>query len=296
MKISELIAKRTTPFVSYEFFPPKEEKDLPAFFKTVERLSFTNPLFVSVTYGAGGSSQDATLDIVGRLKKECSLESMAHLTCIGTTPERIKNFIAKLREYEVNNILALRGDPPQGGTIDLSTSPFQHASDLVKFLRKEASDFGIAVAGYPAPHPESPSFASDWRYTTAKIREGADFVITQLFFDVREYFNFVERLHAMGVSVPIIPGILPIQSLAAIRRTLSLCGANIPAKLYLELEEADRKGGSPAVKAAGIAYAEHQIRTLLQEGAPGIHLYSLNRAETCLQILDTVKDCFSVAH
>ena len=147
---------------------------------------------------------------------------------------------------------------------------------------------GIGVAGYPAPHPESPRFASDWRYTVAKIREGADFVITQLFFDVREYLHFVDRLSDMGVSVPVIPGILPIQSLESIRRTLSLCGANIPGKLYLALEEANAKGGAEAVREAGLKFAVQQIRTLLDNGAPGIHLYTLNKASMCLRIAEEV--------
>jgi methylenetetrahydrofolate reductase (NADPH) len=147
---------------------------------------------------------------------------------------------------------------------------------------------GIAVAGYPTPHPESPSFASDWRYTVDKIREGADFVVTQLFFDVREYTAFVDRLHDMGVSVPVIPGVLPIQSFASLRRTLSLCGAAIPGKLYLDMEAAHEKGGVQAVREAGIAFAVRQIRMLLDQGAPGIHLYTLNQAAVCLRIVDEV--------
>lgn len=285
MKISQRITERKAPFLSYEFFPPKDPGDWPAFFTVVERLLPTAPLYASVTYGAGGSTRDTTLDIVTRLKKDFGLEMMAHLTCVGATPEKIITFIDRLRDNDVNNILALRGDPPRNGVIDRETASFPHAGDLVRFIRREVPDIGIAVAGYPAPHPESPSFASDWHYTVAKIREGADFVVTQLFFDVREYFHFVNRLDELGVSVPVIPGILPIQSLDSIRRTLSLCGANIPGKLYLELEDAHRKGGAAAVREAGIAYAVRQIRTLIEGGAPGIHLYTLNRADSCLRII-----------
>lgn len=286
MNIGQRIEEQNKPFISYEFFPPKNPEEWPAFFETVERLLRAAPLFASVTCGAGGSAQSGTLEIVSRLKKDFDLETMAHLTCVGATQEHVTDFLARLRDNNVDNVLALRGDPPKDGSPVPEDSPFRHAADLVRFVRQHFPDFGIGVAGYPAPHPESPSFSSDWRYTVAKIREGANFVVTQLFFDVREYFHFVDRLNDMGVSVPVIPGILPVQSLASIRRTLSLCGANIPGKLYLELEDADRRGGTKAVREAGIAYAVRQIRTLLDGGAPGIHLYTLNRAETCLQILD----------
>lgn len=288
MNIGQRIAEQSKPFFSYEFFPPQDPGEWPAFFGVVERLLPAGPLFASVTCGAGGSAQDGTLEIVSRLKKDFSLETMAHLTCVGATPEHVTDFLARLHDNGVDNVLALRGDPPKDGAIDQEASPFRHASDLVRFVRQKFPDFGIGVAGYPAPHPESPSFSSDWRYTVAKIREGANFVVTQLFFDVREYFHFVDRLNDMGVSVPVIPGILPVQSLASIRRTLSLCGANIPGKLYLELEAAHAEGGTEAVRQAGIAYAVRQIRTLLEGGAPGIHLYTLNRAETCLNILNEV--------
>ena len=288
MNIAQRILERKKPFYSFEFFPPREQEQWPAFYETVERLLPLDPLFASVTYGAGGSRQTATLDIVTGLKKRFGLETMAHLTCVGATREHIQAFLSELRDNDVNNVLALRGDLPQEQPIDWDKAEFRHAADLVRFTRDAFPDMGIGVAGYPAPHPESPSFSSDWRYTVAKIREGADFVITQLFFDVREYFNFVDRLSDMGVSVPVIPGILPIQSLESLRRTLSLCGANIPGKLYLELEAAHAKGGSAAVKDAGIAYAVRQIRTLLDNGAPGIHLYTLNNASTCLRIADEV--------
>lgn len=288
MNIGHKITERTTPFYSLEFFPPKSPEQWPSFFNTVEQLKALDPLFASVTYGAGGSSQKATLEIVTHLKKHLNLEVMAHLTCVGADQDHIKAFVQQLCDGGVDNILALRGDPPQDKDIDWTTAEFSHAADLVRFVKANFPNMGIGVAGYPAPHPESPSFASDWRYTVAKIREGADFVVTQLFFDVREYFHFVDRLADMGVSVPVIPGVLPIQSLESIRRTLSLCGANIPGTLYLELEAANAKGGPAAVREAGIAYAIRQIRTLLDGGAPGIHLYTLNNASTCLQIAQEV--------
>lgn len=284
MKISERIAGRTKPFVSYEFFPPKDKNDWPKFFGVVEKLMKTDPLYASVTYGAGGSVKGPSMEIVTTLKKQFGLETMAHLTCLGASADSIAEYTDRLKDNGVDNILALRGDLPQDGSVNIETSPFKHAVDLVRFVRMRHPNFGIGVAGYPAPHPESPSFTSDWRYTVAKIREGADMVITQLFFDVREYFYFVNRLNDKGVSIPVIPGVLPVQSLDSIRRMLSLCGANIPGKLYLDLEAADKKGGVKAVREAGTQYAIKQINALLKGGAKGIHLYSLNMAETCLRI------------
>jgi len=288
VKIRDSIAASTRPFYSLEFFPPKERENWPGFFATVERLKALDPLFASVTYGAGGSTQDNTLEITSHLKNVMGLEPMAHLTCVGATRERIADYLRRLREVNVDNVLALRGDAPKGQDIDWDTAEFRYAADLVRFTRSEQPDMGVCVAGYPAAHPESPSFASDVRHTADKVNAGADFIVTQLFFDVREYFDFVERLRAMGVTVPVLPGILPIQSLESVRRILSLCGANIPGKLYLELEAANEKGGAEAVKDAGIAFAQRQIRSLLDGGAPGIHLYTLNRADTCLSIAEAV--------
>lgn len=288
MKIRDRIAASTSPFYSLEFFPPKERENWPGFFATVERLKALNPLFASVTYGAGGSTQDNTLEITSHLKNVMGLEPMAHLTCVGATRERIADYLRRLREVNVDNVLALRGDAPKGQDFDWDTAEFRYAADLVRFTRSEQPDMGVGVAGYPAAHPESPSFASDLRHTADKVNAGADFIVTQLFFDVREYFDFVERLRGLGVDKPVLPGILPIQSLESVRRILSLCGANIPGNLYLELEAANEKGGAEAVKEAGIAFAQRQIRALLDGGAPGIHLYTLNRADTCLRIADAV--------
>ncbi|MBO4312037.1 MAG: methylenetetrahydrofolate reductase [Desulfovibrionaceae bacterium] len=288
MNIAQRIAKRTSPFYSVEFFPPKEAAQQDSFFAEVAKIQAINPLFASVTYGAGGSRQDATLDIVARLKRDMGLETMAHLTCVGASEDRVGRFLDQLQELGVDNVLALRGDPPQDGGIDWEHSPFRHAADLVRFVRRRCPAMGIGVAGYPAPHPESPSFSSDWKYTVEKIRQGADFVVTQMFFDVREYFHFVERLRELGVTIPVIPGILPIQSFESLRRTLSLSGTNIPGKLYIEMEDAHRRGGVEAVREAGFNYAVRQIRDLLDGGAPGIHLYTLNKSAMCLRIAEEV--------
>ncbi len=291
MKIIDLIQNASRPFVSLEFFPPKDTAQWPTFFEAVDKLHSLKPLFTSVTYGAGGSSQDNTLELTSRLKQR-GHEPMAHLTCVGASGEQIGQFLRQLRAAGVDNVLALRGDPPQqhaNESFDWNSGEFRYAEDLVRHIRRVEPHMGVAVAGYPAPHPESLSFRADRRHTRAKIRAGADFVVTQLFFDVREYFDLVDDLREAKVNTPVIPGILPIQSFVSLRRVLALCGANIPGNLYLQLEEAHNKGGEEAVRDVGIQFAAQQIRQLIDGGAPGIHLYTLNKAGMCLRLMETVK-------
>ena len=283
MHIIDALRKRTRPFYSLEFFPPKDETQWPEFFDAVARLKTLDPLFASVTYGAGGGSQDNTLAITAKIK-EMGLNPMPHLTCVGATRERLAGFLEELRAIGVCNVMALRGDAPQTEGFAWENGEFRYASDLVSFAHKDFPDICLGVAGYPAAHPESPSFSSDITHLKAKLDAGAEFIVTQLFFDVREYFAMVERLRDMGVSKPVIPGILPIQSLESIRRILQMCGANIPGKLYLALEEANKTGGAEAVREVGLRFAVEQIRRLIDNGAPGIHLYTLNRAGMCLRI------------
>lgn len=285
VKILSLIQERQ-PFYSMEFFPPKEAEQWPAFFSEVERLKALAPAFVSVTYGAGGSSQSNTLAITKKLAEK-GFTPMAHLTCVGASPDNLRAFLGQLAEAGVHNVLALRGDAPQGVEMRWQECAFPYASDLAQFIRSEFPHFGVSVAAYLTPHPESDSFAIDREMTAAKL-EYSDFAITQLFFDAREYFEYVAQMRAMGVTKPILPGVLPIQSLESIRRVLSLSGCNIPAKLYLSIEEAHQTGGANAVKEAGIAYAVEQIRRLIDGGAPGVHLYTLNKADVCLRIAEAV--------
>ena len=289
MKIRELISTRRAPFWSLEFFPPKEKENWPKFFATVERLKALNPLFASVTYGAGGSTQDSTLDIALHIKNGLGIEPLVHLTCMGATRQTLSAYLRKLTDAGIENILALRGDPPKDSQGEPNLSDFKYASDLVRFVRENFPTCVIAVAGYPSSHVESSSFQMDLEYTKLKIRSGVDLLITQLFFDVREYFEFVDRLRSMGVQIPLLPGILPIQSMSSLRRILSLCDAKIPGKLYLALEEAEAKGGEEALREVGINFAVDQICRLLDEGAPGIHLYTMNRASMCLRIAEDVK-------
>jgi methylenetetrahydrofolate reductase (NADPH) len=287
MRVSELMAVRR-PFISLEFFPPKERADWPAFFRVAERLRELDPLFASVTYGAGGSTQSHTLEIVTRLKQEAGLEPMAHLTCIGASREGISDFLDQLAAAEVENVLALRGDPPAGTVYHPEESPFAYATDLVAYIRQVHPQIGIGVAGYPEGHPEAESADSDLMSLKRKLAAGGEFVITQLFFDNRHYWDFVERVRDLGISAPIIPGILPILSLKSIKRIISLCGATLPDAFLAELEDADIHGGSDAVQELGIEHARRQAQDLIDRGAPGIHLYTLNRADACLRLVKSL--------
>ncbi len=230
MQIAQALRQTTKPFVSLEFFPPAAESHLPEFYETVERLRSIDPLFLSVTYGAGGGKQQNTLNVTAELARR-GFTVMAHLTCVGAEPQAISDFVGNLRAAGVHNVLALRGDAPRGvSDWDWNAGHFHNARDLVRFLRSEHPDLGIGVAGYPAPHPDAATFASDRAYLADKLRAGADFVITQLFFDVREYESLVSSLRAAGLETPVIPGILPIQSFDSLRRVLSLCGGQHPGQ------------------------------------------------------------------
>lgn len=285
MRIADLIAK-TPRFVSMEFFPPKEREAWPGFFLTAKALRAVDPLFVSVTYGAGGGTQANTLEIVGRLKSELGLTPLAHLTCVGADEDKIAAFLADLARAGVDNVLALRGDPPRGSDDFVpDNARFRYASDLVSFIRERQPGMCVGVAGYPEGHPDCPSIRRDLEHLKAKLDAGADFVVSQLFYDNRQYFDFVERLAAMGVTKPVIPGILPIMSLTSVKRILGMCGASIPGKYLLALEEADKKGGADAVRKLGVDWAKRQARELLDGGAPGVHLYTLNKADACLEIV-----------
>ncbi len=286
------IAERILPgkqFLSLEFFPPKNSSDWPAFFRVVDRLKDLQPLFVSVTYGAGGTTSANTLAIVTRLKQEFSLEPMAHLTCVGATEKGILSFLEDLTAVGVENVLALRGDPPQDpGVVLPESKEFVFASDLVTFIRKHYPAMGIGVAGYPEGHPQAVSLEKDLQFLKCKVDQGGDFVVTQLFFDNDYYWDFVQRARELGIEKPIVPGVMPIFSLKVIQKVVSLCGADVPAQLLRELEEADAQGGADAVQALGIRHARSQILGLLKGGAPGIHLYTLNRDDACLELMDGI--------
>ncbi|MDD2338262.1 MAG: methylenetetrahydrofolate reductase [NAD(P)H] [Geobacteraceae bacterium] len=288
MRIAERILSGKQ-FLSLEFFPPKNPSDWPAFFRVVDKLKELQPLFVSVTYGAGGSTSENTLAIVTRLKQEFSLEPMAHLTCVGATEKGIVSFLDNLAAVGVDNVLALRGDPPQDlGIVLPESKDFVFASDLVSFIRKHYPSMGIGVAGYPEGHPEAASLEKDLQFLKRKVDQGGDFVVSQLFFDNDYFWDFVQRARELGIEKPIVPGVMPIFSLKIIQKVVSLCGATVPAQLLRELEEADAQGGADAVQALGIRHARSQILGLLKGGAPGVHLYTLNRDDACLELMDGI--------
>lgn len=284
MTIVKLISEKS-PFLSLEFFPPKEREKQEEFYGRVAELKALSPLFVSITCGAGGTSTEHTLEVASHLQNSLGLETMAHLTCIGSRCHEVSASLEEMEGAGIRNVLALRGDPPRDGiACDRENSDFRYASDLVTYIREKHPEFSIGVAAYPEAHPESPSKASDLQYLREKLKKGADFLITQFFFDNRVYFDFVDRLRGMGVESPVIPGVLPVLSLRSLRHILSLSGASIPGRLYLKLEEAHEKEGPDEVRRLGIEYARDQIQGLLKGGAPGIHLYTLNNAGPMIEI------------
>ena len=286
MKIATKLADNRQ-FISLEFFPPKEKSEWPAFFRVVDRLAQLHPLFASVTYGAGGSTQSDSLEIVARMQQDHGLETMAHLTCVGAESARLTSFLDALDSAGVSNVLALRGDLPKEIPAETITeSPLLYASDLVTFIRRTHPGMGVGVAAYPEAHPAAHNPEFDLGYLKLKLDLGGNFAITQLFFDNRFYFDFVAKARARGITKPIIPGILPVVSLKVIKRIVSLCGATIPADFMAKLEEADKEGGAAAVQRVGIDHARQQAQGLLAGGAPGVHLYTLNRAEAILEITD----------
>lgn len=287
MRIPDAIAQKR-PFVSLEFFPPKKREDWPAFLQTARELAGLKPLFVSVTYGAGGSSRSNTLEICRLLAERCGFTVMPHLTGVLASPESIDRFLDEIKEIGIDNVLALRGDRPAAftGADEELFAAFPHAADLIRHIREHSPGLAVGTAAFPEGHAEARSFSSDLKVMRDKFQSGADFGITQLFFDNRSYFDYVERLGELGVTAPVIPGILPVRSLASLRFTLKLCNARVPGSLINELLDAEERKGPKAAFEVGIAHARAQVRELFERGAPGVHLYTLNRADMCTRLLD----------
>jgi methylenetetrahydrofolate reductase (NADPH) len=272
------------PVVSFEFFPTKtDEAERTLLETTIPAMRQLGPDFCSVTYGAGGSTRDKTLGIVDRIQREQGLTTMAHLTCVNATRAQTKAILERARNLGIRNILALRGDPPEGTREFVATDGgFEYSYQLVEFIR-EVGDFSIGVAGFPEGHIAcKEGKIVDWQRLKHKIDSGADFVITQLFFRNSDYFEFRDFLSGQGVAVPIIPGILPIFSTAQIKRFVAICGAQMPAELTSSLEKC---GDDAAVVRFGIDYATRQCEELLREGAPGLHFYTLNRLRSTAAVL-----------
>jgi methylenetetrahydrofolate reductase (NADPH) len=273
------------PVISFEFFPPKtEEGDRNLIEKTLPALMQTQPDYCSVTYGAGGSTRDKTLMIVDRIQRQHRLTAVAHLTCVSATREQTGELLSQIRALGVQNVLALRGDPPGGGEFRPTPGGFEYSSQLVRYIR-EQGEFSIGVAGFPEGHVACrEGKQADWRHLKEKIDAGADFVLTQLFFDNADFLEFREHLdRRLGVTVPVVPGIIAILSRTQIQRFTALCGARIPAPLAAKLDELG--DDDAAVAEFGIDYATRQCEALLRGGVPGIHFYTLNKAAATVRIL-----------
>jgi methylenetetrahydrofolate reductase (NADPH) len=284
MRITDILATRTPSF-SFEFFPPRDEEGVERLFETVAALRSYRPAYVSVTYGAGGSTRRMTLDLVRRIKAETGIETMAHLTCVGSTRDEIAQVLDQLAAANIRNVLALRGDPPKGQEqFEAVRGGFAYGNELVAFIRERHPELCIGVAGYPEKHTESPDFVTDFSYLVNKVKAGADFIVTQLFFDNQDYFAFAKKLLDANLSVPVLPGIMPITNVSQIKRFTAMCGARIPATLLGRLEAVQEN--SHTVRSLGVEHAVGQCRGLLDASVPGIHFYTLNRSTASVEILD----------
>jgi methylenetetrahydrofolate reductase (NADPH) len=295
VRISDLLqfaAERGEPVFSFEFFPPRTDEGRAAFVDAVRRLRPLGPGFVSVTWGAGGSTRGRTLEMVMCCKREFEIEAMAHVTCVGATRTQLVDALNELMDAGIENILALRGDPPRGQREFVATEGgLHHASDLVELAREVAAKRNqrlcIGAACYPEGHPECRNVLQDLAHLKVKVDAGVDFLVTQLFFETRTYLEFVGRARAAGIAVPILPGLMPVTNVEQIRRFTTLCGAAMPAMLSAALRV---RGDDPdATLQLGVAYASLQAAELLRGGAPGIHFYTLNKSPATRAIVAALR-------
>jgi methylenetetrahydrofolate reductase (NADPH) len=293
VRISELLRfarERGEPIFSFEFFPPKTDEGVRTLFETVEALRPLAPAYVSVTYGAGGSTRTRTVELVKRLKREAEVEAMAHVTCVGASRDEIAAVLDEVADAGIQNVLALRGDPPRGQT-EFVAHPegFRYASELVAFIRSrpERWRFCVGAAAYPEGHVETRDVGQDLRNLIAKVSAGVDFLVTQLFFDNEKYFAFVQRARAAGIALPIVPGIMPFTNVEQVERFTAMCGASIPPPLRAAMEV--RRADADAARELGVAYASLQCADLLRRGAPGIHFYTLNRSPSTRAIVAALR-------
>ena len=279
-------AGRTT--FSVEFFPPKDEAAADRMLRAAEDLRPYDPDFVSITYGAGGGTRETTMRYARALKEDLGFEVMPHLTCAGHTKEELLEILGEFRDAGFRAVMALRGDPPKGeDSFSAVEGGFSHADELVSLARAYFPEFSIGVAGYPEKHPEAPDFGSDVSHLANKVSCGADFVTTQLFFDNAKYFSFVNSCRAGGIDAPVLPGLLPVGSLSQIKRFCAMCGATLPDELTRRLEAA---GDDPeAVGQVGADWAYGQLAELLDRGAPGFHVYCLNKSKVVIEALERLR-------
>lgn len=286
MKVASILQKGR-PVVSFEFFPPKTDDGLKNLLETISALKDLSPSFVSMTYGAGGSTRAKTVELVSRIKNTIGLETVAHLTCVGHSQAELKTILTELAACGIENILGLRGDPPKGQAMFVpAPDGFSYASQLVRFIRENFS-FCVGVAGYPEKHVESPSLKVDLQHLQEKVQAGGDFIVTQLFFDNAKYFSFVKDLRVLGVTVPVVAGIMPITDFDQISRFAQMCGASIPEPLRQKMEGAG--GDKVRVEQLGIEYATEQCEELIRKGAPGIHFYTLNKSHATREVFLALK-------
>jgi methylenetetrahydrofolate reductase (NADPH) len=272
--------------LSFELFPPKTAQGMTALFQQVARLVEFSPSFITCTYGAGGSSQDTTLEVVSSVHRDFNVPVATHLTCVGRTVDDLRSYLRQAREASVENVVALRGDPPKGDTeFRPVAGGLRYGNELVALIRREFPEFGIAVAGYPETHQEAPSPEIDLINLKRKVDAGADAVITQLFYDNDDFFRFRDRCEAAGIRVPIVPGLFPVTSLEKIQRFTSFCGSKLPPAFVRRLEAAGDEEGQLAV---GVDYTTEQMQALVRAGVPGVHFYVMNRSEATAKVLANV--------
>jgi methylenetetrahydrofolate reductase (NADPH) len=285
MRIDDALAT-TRPFFSFEFFPPKDDEGSRQLFDTISALQPLRPAFVSITYGAGGSTRARTVTLAKQIQQEIGLTVVAHVTCVGASRAELRTLFDELSRAGIENVLALRGDPPKGEAAFVPPpGGFAHASDLIAMLRRNYG-FCIGAACYPEKHPEASTFDADLEHLRLKVEAGADFLVSQLFFDNDAFFAFERHAREAGIQTPIVPGLMPITNFEQIKRFVAMCGAAIPPKLRVEMEL--RKGDPVAVEALGVAYASMQAVALLHSGAPGIHFYTLNKSPATRAIVSSL--------
>jgi len=273
--------------LTFEVYPPKTEQGLEPLYNVVASFREYDPGFISITYGAGGGTRDLSLRIAADLVSRFNLPVTAHLTCVGSTVDQIRSWLIEAKKLQVANIMALRGDPPSGqATFTAVEGGFRYAIDLVQMLKSEFPEFGIGVAGYPETHQEALSPEDDLRRLSEKVGAGGDAVYTQLFYDNDDFFRFRDRCKDVGIDRPIVPGLLPVLSLAQVRRITSLCKSCLPERLLADLERS--KDDADAQTSIGVEHCRKQVEELLAAGVPGIHFYVLNRSDTIRRILDGV--------
>lgn len=283
MRIPDMISGLDRPFVSVELLPPRGNGENAGFWQAVERMKSMKPLFAAVTCGAGGKGAVGTLETSRDLAESHGFTVMPHVTCVHTKLRNLQDQLDAIKACGIRNVLAVRGDFPAG--MDSAPKGLRYASDLVAHIADMAPELSVGVAAYPDGHPESSSILEDIGFLKHKLDQGASFGVTQLFFDNRRYFDMVDRLVTMGCDKPIIPSVLPVRSLGQIKRVMELCDAPVPGKFLSAIEDAHAKGGDDAVKEYGIGMAAAQVSNLLDNGAPGVHIYPFNRAEMCVEVM-----------